>query len=124
MKRVFGVLFVSVAVLVCACTSSSDKSSNSATQSMGGAGIDHVWVSVSGKVYVNKQPVTNTQLDAEMVKLSERRGAVVYSRENPGANPDPTQDRAIKLTLDAIIRHRLPIKLIQSDPDGTPQGGR
>jgi hypothetical protein len=82
--------------------------------------IAHVWISVDGAVYLNKQLTTIPQLDAALTRLADASGVVWYSRENADADPGPAQDKSIKAVLDVIIAHRLPVRLLPNDPDGEP----
>ena len=82
--------------------------------------IAHVWISVAGAVYLDRQLTTIAQLDAALARLAGANGVVWYSRENADADPGPAQDKSIKAVLDVIIAHRLPVRLLPSDPDGEP----
>lgn len=86
--------------------------------------IAHVWVSKSGAVYLNREPTTIPNLDSKLKLLARSHGAVFYGREHPESNPNPTQDGAIKTVLDTIIANRLPVRLMEKDPQGEPAGER
>lgn len=82
--------------------------------------IAHVYVAANGDVYLDKRETTIDQLNAALGALADKHGVVWYSRQNGDTDPNPSQEKAIEAVLDAIVAHRLPVRMLPNDPDGQP----
>lgn len=68
------------------------------------------------KVYAGDDLVSLAVLDSLLVALKAAEGEVWYYREAGDRQPTGKQDTVITSVLNAIIRHRLPVRL-SSKPD-------
>jgi biopolymer transport protein ExbD len=71
-----------------------------------------IFVSVSGEITADGNPVALDQLAAKLAELKQASGGVWYCRENPLAEPHPNAMKVMKMVVD----NKLPIRL-STKPD-------
>ena len=74
-----------------------------------------VYVTVSGEITADGQPVTPDQLAAKLAELKQAGGEVWYCRENPSAEPHPNAMKVMELVADNQLSIRLSSKPDFSD---------
>lgn len=73
--------------------------------------IIKVKVLESGKLTVNDQPISFSQLGAILDDLTTKNGGVWYFRENPEREPSPALLKIIESVLDEIAARHLPVRI-------------
>lgn len=71
-----------------------------------------IWVSKKGEIKLDGKPVDLAAVDAAFTDLAQRKGIVLYGRDDPKSEPHP---KAMKV-MELLTAHRLPIRM-STKPD-------
>jgi hypothetical protein len=73
--------------------------------------VAKIRVRLSGKILVNEQAVSLSELGTILDELKTKNGAVWYFRESPEKEPPESTNKIIQQVLEAVTSRKLPIQL-------------